>query len=194
MVERIRNLAVKTLSKAWATLTEAQYDILRSDGSWQHHTRESYDHGHAAAILLINPATGRVLLTRQFRYPVHSCGDSAWMLEVCAGLLDGDDPTSAIIREAVEETGHRPTNVVHLYDAYMSPGSLTEKLSMFVGHYSDQSLESEGGGLTEEGEDIEIVELDFATAFAMISTGEIIDAKTIMALQWAALNRPELLP
>ncbi|WDR04455.1 NUDIX domain-containing protein [Devosia rhodophyticola] len=193
MAQRIKNLAVETLSKAWATLTRAEYDILRRDGKWQHHSRRSYDHGHAAAMLLINPATAHVLLTRQFRYPVHASGDSGWMLEACAGLLDDDDPTSAIIREAIEETGHRPTGVVHLYDAYMSPGSLTEKLSLFVGHYDDQTQEGTGGGLAEEGEDIEIVELGFAEALEMIQSGDIIDAKTIMLLQWAALNRPELL-
>ena len=142
--------------------------------------------------LLLDPAAATVLLTRQFRYPVYANGDPAWLIEVCAGLLDGEEPAIAASREAVEETGYRPVTLDHVFDAYMSPGSLTEKIACFVGSYVSGSPENAGGGLEDEGEDIEVLELPLSTALTMIKTGKITDGKTIMLLQWAALNRPEL--
>ncbi|MEO5808058.1 NUDIX domain-containing protein [Devosia sp.] len=193
MDERVRILETQTLSDDWATLNKVTFALQRRDGTWQTMSRESYDRGHAAAMLLLDPATGTVALTRQFRYPVYASGDPAWLIEVCAGLLDGEQPVEAIMREALEETGYRPTAVEHAFDAYMSPGSVTEKLSHFIGHYTSGQRETTGGGLHDEGEDIEVLELPLKQALAMIKTGEIVDAKTIALLYWAALNRPEAL-
>lgn len=189
MDDRVKLLGVETLSDAWAKLTRATLDYRRTDGS--HHTLryECYDHGNAAAIILFDPARRTVLLTRQFRYPVAANGDPAWLIEACAGLLDGDDPLGAIMREALEETGHQPRDVQYLFDSYASPGSLQEKLSLFVGHYDASTKLTEGGGLVHEGEEIELLELTLTDALAMIPTGAIIDSKTIMLLQWLALNR-----
>jgi len=177
-----------TLAKAWGTLSEARLELRRRDGTWQEQTREVYDHGSAAAVLLCNPAAGNVVLTRQFRYPVHRNGDDGCLIEVCAGLLDGDSPEDCARRESEEETGYRPSALIHAFAAYASPGSLTEKLDCFIGLYDETARVAAGGGLHHEGEDIEILELPFETALAMISSGGIIDAKTIMLLQHAALS------
>jgi len=190
MDARIRNIVTQTLVKAWGTLSRATFDYRRNDGTWQTLHREVYDHGNAACILMINPQTRKVLLTRQFRYPPTLNGDHGWLIECCAGLLDDDEPLAAIMREAMEETGYRPHGVTHLYDAYMSPGSLTEKLSFFIGLYDDNSRQNAGGGLPEEGEEIEVLEMDLATALDLIASGKIIDAKTIALLHWAAWNYP----
>lgn len=192
MTDRVKIISTEVLAKNWATLTKARFSLQRRDGTWQEMTRESYDHGHAAAMLLLDETTGKVILTRQFRYPVHVSGDPAWLIEVCAGLLDGEEPDVAAAREAMEETGYRPTAVEHVFDAYMSPGSVTEKISCFVGSYVAGSAETAGGGLHAEGEDIEVLEMPLKAALAMIGTGEIMDGKTIALLQWAAINRPEL--
>jgi GDP-mannose pyrophosphatase NudK len=188
--ERIRMVGIETLAKGWGTLTKAIFDYRRADGRWQRQMRECYDHGNGAAMLLFNPVTRKVVLTRQFRYPVMANGDPAWLIEACAGLLDGDDPLVAVTREALEETGYRPYGVEHLFDAYMSPGSLREKVSFFIGLYDDAAAQEAGGGLEHEGEEIEVLEMELATALALIRSGQIIDAKTIALLQWAALNHP----
>ena len=190
MNDRIKLVSVETLAKNWGTLTSATIDYQRADGRWQRMICEVYDHGNAAAILLLNPDTRKVLLTRQFRYPVTLNGDPAWLVECCAGLLDDDAPLAAIMREAMEETGYNPHGVRHLYDAYMSPGSMTEKISFFLGLYDGSSKEGPGGGLEEEGEEIEVFEIELDAALDLIGTGGIIDGKTIMLLQWAALNYP----
>ena len=189
MDERIKLVGIETLSKAWGTLTRATLDYRRTDGTRHTQLREVYDHGNAAAIILFDPARRTVLLTRQFRYPVAHNGDPAWLIEACAGLLDGDDKLTGVMREALEETGHRPRDVQFLFDAYMSPGSLTERLSLFVGHYDASTKIAEGGGLASEGEEIELLELGLDDALALIPSGGIIDAKTIMLLHWLALNR-----
>ncbi len=189
MDERIKLIGIETLSKAWGTLTRATLDYRRADGSWHSQTREVYDHGNAAAIILFDPARRTVLLTRQYRYPVTLNGDPAWLIEACAGLLDGDDKLTGIMREALEETGHRPRDVQFLFDAYMSPGSLTERLSLFVGHYDATTKITEGGGLESEGEEIELLEMSLDDALGLIQSGGIIDAKTIMLLHWLVLNR-----
>jgi len=189
MSKRITIMATKTLAKNWGSLTNITLDYRRRDGQVQRLDREIYDHGSAAAVLLFDPARETVLLVRQFRLPVQLNGDDPDLLEVCAGLLDGEKPEIAAAREALEETGHAPTNLVHVCDAYASPGSLTEKVSLFIGHYNAQTLRHAGGGLIEEGEEIELVELPFADAFAMIKSGQIIDAKTIILLQHLALTQ-----
>jgi nudix-type nucleoside diphosphatase (YffH/AdpP family) len=189
MDQRIKLVGVKTLSKVWGTLTQATLDYRRADGTWQTQTREVYDHGNAAAIILFDPARRTVLLLRQYRYPVSLNGDPAWLIECCAGLLDGDDKLDGVMREALEETGHQPRDVQFLFDAYMSPGSLTERLSCFVGHYDAETKIHDGGGLVAEGEEIELLEMSLDDALALIASGGIIDAKTIMLLHWLALNR-----
>ncbi|WP_375450780.1 NUDIX domain-containing protein [uncultured Devosia sp.] len=189
MDERIKVVATQILSRAWGTLTLATLDYRHANGTWQRQSREIYDHGNAVAIILFDPARRTVLLTRQYRHPVSLNGDPAWLIEACAGLLDEDDKLSGVMREALEETGHRPRDVQWLFDAYMSPGSLTERLSLFVGHYDAGTRIAPGGGLAAEGEEIEVLEMRLDDALAGIGSGAIIDAKTIMLLHWLALNR-----
>lgn len=179
----------RTLAEGWGSLTEFELSHLRRDGTRQTVTREVYDHGNAAAILLYDPVEERVVLTRQFRLPVHLNGDPPHLIEACAGLLDGDDPETCARREAEEEVGIRPASLTFLFNVYMSPGSLTEKCACFIGYYGPGDRVADGGGLAYEGEDIEVLELDFETAYAMIGRGEIVDAQTILMLQWLALNR-----
>jgi nudix-type nucleoside diphosphatase (YffH/AdpP family) len=186
---RVKIISTRMLAENWGRLTSTTLDYERRDGTVQRLDREVYDHGNAAALLLHDPLKDRVLLVRQFRYPVLVNGDQADMLEVCAGLLDGEDPLAAAAREALEESGHAPRNIRHVCAAYMSPGSLTEKVSLYIGDYDDTTLRHAGGGLAHEGEDIELVELDFAEALAMTRDGRIMDAKTIILLQHVALER-----
>ncbi len=153
------------------------------------HNREVYDRGNGAAILLYNSAKKTVILTRQFRLPTYLNGNaSGMMIEVCAGLLDQDNPEGCVIREAEEETGYRVTKVDKVMQTYMSPGAVTEILHLFVGEYNEQMKISEGGGLEEEQEHIEVLELSFDEAFAMIESGEIVDAKSILLLQHAKIK------
>ena len=190
MSERIKDVQVETLASNWGTLTRASFQFQRSDGSWQQQVRECYDHGHGAAILLFEPTQRTVILIRQFRYPAFAAGDNPFLVEACAGLVDEDAPQTAALREAQEETGRQAFGVEHMFDAYMSPGSVQEKVSCFLGLYDAGTAPQGGGGLAHEGEDIEILELPLAQAMAMIGRGEIMDGKTIMMLQWLALNRP----
>jgi nudix-type nucleoside diphosphatase (YffH/AdpP family) len=177
------------LSDGWARLRRYELDVERRDGSWDHQVRETFDRGNAAAILLFNRARRTVVLVRQFRLPVHLEGDDSMLLEVCAGLLDGDLPADCAIREAGEETGYRVHRLAHALDTYPSPGAIVEKIHLFVGEYEPGDKVSAGGGLAHEGEDIEVVELAFEDALAMIRAGTITDAKTIMLLQFAAIER-----
>jgi GDP-mannose pyrophosphatase NudK len=186
--DRIKLIGKEVLAQDWGTLTKSTLDFQRRDGSWQRQVREIYDHGSAAAILLFCPEKETVILVRQFRLPVYLDGRDGWLLEVCAGLLDGDTPEVCARREAEEEAGIRVKSVRHVVDADMSPGSLTEKVSCFVGTYDAETSISAGGGLAAEGEDIEVVELDFPAALALIGEGKITDAKTVLLLQHLALN------
>jgi GDP-mannose pyrophosphatase NudK len=188
MRNRIRMISEEVLSRNWGILKRATFDFQRRDGSWQRQVRETYDRGPAAAVLLHCPETAKVILVRQFRYPAYAQGREAWILEVCAGLLDGDDPETCARREAEEEAGYRIKQLRHAFDADMSPGSIIETVSCFVGTYGAESRVSDGGGLHHEGEDIEVVELDFADALRMIEQGAITDAKTILLLQYLALH------
>ena len=188
--DRIRNLQVEVLSDNWYILRKASFDFLRSDGIWQHQRREAYDRGNGAAILLYSRVRKTVLLTRQFRYPAWSNGWGAgFLIEVCAGLLDKDDPETAIRRETEEETGLRLAEIQYLFDAYMSPGAVTERLSFFVAEWDAAFRVSSGGGVPGSTEEIELVEMTLTEAMEMVASGHIVDAKTIMLLQWAALNR-----
>lgn len=189
MTERITIIATDLLASNWGTLTNITLDYRRRDGQSQRLQREIYDHGSAAALLLFDPSRETVLLVRQFRLPAQLNGDDPDLLEVCAGLLDGEAPEIAAAREALEETGHAPRSITHVCDCYASPGSLTEKISLFVGHYDQTTLRHAGGGIVEEGEEIELVELPLAEALSMIPDGRIIDAKTIILLQHLALSR-----
>lgn len=189
MTDRITITATQTLAKNWGSLTNFTLLYRRRDGDVQELQREVYDHGSAAAVLLFDPGRKTVLLVRQFRLPAQLNGDDPDMLEVCAGLLDGEAPEVAAAREALEETGHAPEALVHVCDCYASPGSVTEKVSLFLGHYHAGTQRNGGGGLVAEGEEIELVELPLADAITMIGDGRIMDAKTIILLQHLALTR-----
>jgi nudix-type nucleoside diphosphatase (YffH/AdpP family) len=189
MEDRIRIKEVKVLSDDWSTLKKTTLEIRRQDGSWQTVTRETYDRGNGATILLFNREQKTVLLTRQFRFPVFVNGcEDGMLIEACAGLLEKDDPESAIRRETEEETGYHLGPVTKLFAAYMSPGSVTEKVYFFAAPYTSAQRESAGGGVADHGEEIELVELDLDQALQMIETGEIQDGKTIMLLQQAKLK------
>ena len=188
MSETVKIQSITKLAHNWGRFDDYVVSHPRQDGTSQTIRREVYDHGSAAAVLLYSSETGTVVLTRQFRLPPHLNGDPAWLIEVPAGLLDGEDPELAARREAVEETGYDPADLQFVFDAYMSPGSLTEKCACFIGHYTPGQTVSAGGGLANEGEDIEVIELGFDAAIAMIARGEIVDAKTIMLLQALALR------
>ena len=182
MQERIRINKVETLSDNWYVLKKTTFDYQRKDGIWQTQSRETYDRGNGATILLYNCAKRTVILTRQFRYPVYVNNHSGILIEACAGLLEENNPEDCIKRETEEETGYTINHVTKVFEAFMSPGSVTEKLFFFVAEYSDENKRGLGGGLESDGEDIDVLELDFDAALRMIETGEIMDAKTIMLL------------
>lgn len=188
MNDRVKVIGSEILAQSWGKLTRWTIELKRRSGDWQRQQRETYDRGDGAAILLYNQEQKTVVLTRQFRFPVFSNGEPGYLIEVCAGKLDGDDPVTCAKKEAEEETGYRVSEVREVFRTYMSPGSVTERLSLFVGHYDAASKVSEGGGHFEEGEDIEVLELPFAEALAMLETGEINDGKTVILLQYAALH------
>jgi nudix-type nucleoside diphosphatase (YffH/AdpP family) len=188
--ERVRNLDIEVLSDHWYVLRKATFDYLHRDGTWTREVREAYDRGNGVVILLHDPDADTVLLTRQFRLPAFINGHPDGMLiEAAAGLLDGDDAETAIRREAEEESGVRVGDIERLYELFMSPGSVTERVTFFAGTYSADRRVSHGGGLSHEGEDIEVIELTLDDAMAMVARGEIVDGKTVLLLQWAALRR-----
>lgn len=180
---------VKTLSNNWYTLRKYNFDYQLADESWETQEREAYDRGNGAAILLYNQTQKTVILTRQFRLPTYVNGNASGMLiEACAGLLDEDNPEDCIRRETEEETGYQVQDVEKVMEAYMSPGSVTEILYFFIAAYSKEMKIHEGGGVAEEHENIEVLELPFTEAYGMIQSGEIKDAKTIMLLQHLKLQ------
>ena len=181
--------AIEILSDHWYVLKKVVYDFKTRKGIWETHTRESYDRGNGAAILLYNRDKKTVILTRQFRMPTYLNGNAdGMMIEVCAGLLDADNAEDCIRKETEEETGYKIDKVTKVFEAYMSPGSVTEVLYFFVAEYDEHMKITEGGGVTEEEENIEVLELNFEESLEMIKTGEIKDAKTVMLLQYAQLN------
>jgi GDP-mannose pyrophosphatase NudK len=189
MGTQIRNVEEEVLSDNWYTLRKYNFEYQRPDGKWERQSREAYDRGNGATILLYNTEKETVILTRQFRLPTYTNGNESGMLiEACAGLLDKDNPEDCIKRETEEETGYKLNAVRKIFEAYMSPGSVTEILYFFVGEYSDAMKVSSGGGAENEQENIEVLEIPFSEAMNMIATGEIRDAKTIMLLQYAQLN------
>lgn len=182
---------VELLAAGWHVLRATSYDYLRSDGTWTSERRETYDRGNGATILLYDSVRGTVLLTRQFRYPAYVNDHHDGMLvETAAGLLDNDDPETAIRREAEEELGVRVSRLEPVFSVYMSPGSVTERLHFYAAQYSAASRVAAGGGVVDDGEDIEVLEMPFSDALAMTRDGRIVDGKTIMLLQWAALHGP----
>ncbi|MEU7581475.1 NUDIX domain-containing protein [Streptomyces sp. NPDC041068] len=188
---RVRIHDVEVLSCDWYVLRKTTFDYQHSDGHWSREQRETYDRGDGATILLHDTDRQSVLLTRQFRLPAYvNQHPDGMLVETAAGLLDGDSPEEAIRREAAEETGHTVGTPERVFDVYMSPGSVTERLHFFAAPYGPGTATSAPGGIAAEGEDIAAVELPFRKALAMIRSGEIADAKTIMLLQWAALDGP----
>src|SRR5258706_3934394 len=189
MTSEIRIKNVETLSDDWYTLKKTTFEYQRKDGSWQTQSRETYDRGNGATILLYNRQRRTVILTQQFRFPAYVNQHSGVLIEACAGLLDENNAEECIRRETEEETGYRLTHVTRIFEAFMSSGSVTERLSFFVVEYNDQDRLTDGGGLKSDGEDIDVLELAFDEALRMIRTGEIMDGKTIILLQYAAINR-----
>lgn len=188
MNERIRLHEPVILSDNWYTLRKFTFAYQRKNGTWETQSREAYDRGNGATILLHNPAADTVILTRQFRLPTFVNGNPTGMLiETCAGLLDDEHPDAAILRETEEETGYRLTAVQKVMEAYMSPGSVTERLFFYLAEYSSATEQRGGGGIEEE--EIEVLELPLAQALAMVTTGEIQDGKTIMLLQHLRLQQ-----
>lgn len=186
--EHVRLQDVQVLSKDWYVLRKITFELRRRDGVWQRQSREAYDRGNGAALLLFDPRRHTVVLTRQFRLPALINGSAdGYLIEACAGLLDGDDPETCIRREAEEETGYHIRSPRKVFEAYMSPGSVTEKLHFFVADYRAEDRVQAGGGMLEEGEDIEVIEMPLAEALAAINSGKIQDGKTILLLQHVAL-------
>jgi len=178
----------KILSDDWYTLKKYSFDLRRQNGEWQQQNREVYDRGNGATILLYNRAKRTVILTRQFRFPVFVNGHDGYLIEAAAGLLDNMDPENRIKAEAEEETGYRIDNVQKVFEAFMSPGSVTEKLYFYIAEYQADDKVSQGGGIEAEGEDIEVLELTLDDALASIASGRIVDGKTIMLLYHVALK------
>lgn len=188
MSERVRILDTKVLSDNWYVLKKVTFEYQHKNGNWLTQSREAYDRGNGATILLYNKEQKTVILTRQFRLPTYINGNADGMLiEACAGLLDMDNPEDCIRRETEEETGFKIHDVKKVFEAYMSPGSVTEILYFFVAEYTKEMRTSEGGGV-DEHEDIDVLELPFDSAYRMIETGELKDAKTIMLLQYVKLH------
>ena len=186
---KVKINSIKNLSNDWYKLEKVNFDYQTKNGNWQNQSRESYDRGDGAAILLYNSIKKTVILTKQFRMPSYLNGNTdGMMLEVCAGLLDADDPLTCIKKEAEEETGYKINKPVKLFEIYSTPGAVTEKIHYFIAEVNDEMKVSDGGGLEEETEEIEVLEFNSEKVLTMISSGEIQDAKTIILLQYAKLN------
>jgi nudix-type nucleoside diphosphatase (YffH/AdpP family) len=182
MSARVRIETVETLSKGWAHLRRYTIAYTRRDGRCESQLREVHDHGHGAAVLPFDCERGTVLLVRQFRLPAYLCGEEGDLIEACAGLLDGNSPEVCARREAIEELGYRIDNLRQVASAFMTPGAVTERLTMFLADYRADWKVGAGGGHTGEGEDIEVIEIALAAALEMVDEGAIIDAKTIALL------------
>lgn len=187
--QNIRITKTEVLSNNWYVLRKITYDYLKKDGTWETQAREAYDRGNGATILLYNKETKTVILTQQFRMPTYLNGnETGMMIEACAGLLDKDNAEECIKRETEEETGYKISSVQKIFEVYMSPGSVTEIVHFFVAEYSKDMKVNDGGGLAEEQENIEVLEIEFLKALEMIKNGIIKDAKTIMLLQYAQIK------
>ncbi len=186
---KVRNLKTEVLSDNWYTLRKVTFEYLKKDGTWELQSREAYDRGNGATILLYNKIYRTVILTRQFRIPTYVNGnDSGMLIESCAGLLDENNAEDCIKRETEEETGYKISAVEKIFEVYMSPGSVTEIVHFFIAEYSKSMKVGEGGGAHDEQEEIEVMELKIDKAIQMIASGEIKDGKTIMLLQYIQLK------
>jgi len=186
---RVRILKTEILSDNWYTLNKVTFEYLKKDGTVETQSREAYDRGNGATILLYNKESKKIVLTRQFRLPTYINGNpDGMMIETCAGLLDKDNPEDCIKRETEEELGYEISDIKKVFEVYMSPGSVTEILYFFIAEYSKSMKINDGGGLAEEQEEIEVLELDIDDAIKMIDNGEIKDAKTIMLIQHLRLK------
>lgn len=190
-MKSLKNIKKTTLSNEWATLHRIDYDYQFKNGNWKRLSRETYNRGNGTAILLFNPDKGTVILTKQFRMPAYENDSNDGMsIEACAGAIDNNDNAlETIIRETEEEVGYKITNAKQVLSAYTSPGALTEKMYLFVAEYSDAMKINEGGGVDSEDEEIEVIELPFKQVIEMVKNEEIIDAKTIMLVQYAQINK-----
>lgn len=188
IADHVRIHDVTLLSDDWYILRKTRFSLLRSDGSWQEQTRETYDRGNGATILLYDRTKRTVILVRQFRFPAFVNGLDDLLIETPAGLLEARDPAEAIRTEVSEETGFAISQVKLVFEAFMSPGSVTEKLYFYTAEYAAADRVGQGGGHAEEGEDIEVLEIGIDDALQMIAGGKICDGKTIMLLQYAALH------
>ncbi len=190
MIDNVKILDTEVLSNNWYTLRKITYEYQKKNGTVLKQSREAYDRGNGATILLYNKEQQTVILTKQFRLPTYVNGNETGMLiEACAGLLDKDNPEDCIRRETEEETGYKLTDVRKVFEAYMSPGSVTEMLYFFVAEYAASMKVTEGGGVEHEEENIEVLEIPFSKAMEMMGSGEIKDGKTIMLLQYIQLNK-----
>ncbi|QRM90061.1 NUDIX domain-containing protein [Lacinutrix sp. WUR7] len=189
-MNKLKNITNKILSNGWATLNQIDYDYQFNDGSWKRVSRESYDRGNGACILLYNKEKGTVILTKQFRMPAYANNKNEGMsIEVCAGAIDNNEaPEVCIIREVEEEVGYKIPKATKVLEAYTSPGAVTEKMYLFVAAYTDVMQVNEGGGLESENEEIEVMEVPFTKAIEMMNNQTILDAKTIMLLQYAQIH------
>jgi nudix-type nucleoside diphosphatase (YffH/AdpP family) len=189
MNPRVRNVQKEVLSNNWYTLRKITFEYQKKNGEWETQHREAYDRGNGASILLYNKEQQTVILTRQFRMPTYVNGNETGMLiEACAGIIDDIDAEECIRRETEEETGYKVSHVQKVLELYMSPGSVTEILHLFVAAYTKEHKITEGGGLEHEEEEIEVLEIPFAQALEMIKTREIKDGKTVLLLQYALIN------
>ncbi|MDP5156979.1 MAG: NUDIX domain-containing protein [Flaviramulus sp.] len=191
MEDKLRNITYTELSSEWATLNRIDYDYKFNDGSWKRLSRESYDRGNGTGILLYNKEKGTIILTKQFRMPAFDNNKKDGMsVEVCAGAIDKNEaPEVCIIREVEEEVGYKIESAKKVIECYTSPGAVTEKMFLFVAEYNDAMKINDGGGLEIENEEIEVLEIPFSKALSMVDHFEIIDAKTILLLQYAQINK-----
>ena len=185
--ERVRVRSVEVLSDDWYVLKKTTFDFLRNDGTWQRQSRETYDRGNGATILLYSRQSRTVVLTRQFRFPAFVNGYKGLLIETPAGLLEERSPEEAIRKEVAEETGYAVHEVKKVFEAFMSPGSVTEKLFFYVAEYEQAAKTEDGGGVAEDGEDIETMEMSVDATMEGIASGAIQDGKTIMLLFYAKL-------
>ncbi|GAA3606436.1 NUDIX domain-containing protein [Flavivirga amylovorans] len=187
---RIKNIVSKLLSDNYYILKKLTFDYLMKDGRWVTQAREVYDRGDGAGILLYNKEKQAVILTKQFRMPTYmNDNEDGFLVEIAAGMLDKDNPEACVIRETEEEVGYRLKDVKKVYEGYSSPGVMTEKMHFFIGEYTDDMKVSDGGGLDSEHEDIDVLEIPFKEAVNMLNTGEIVDTRTIVLLQYAMIHK-----
>tara|TARA_B100000809_G_scaffold257341_2_gene298769 strand:+ start:1863 stop:2447 length:585 start_codon:yes stop_codon:yes gene_type:complete len=188
--KRVKITTTEILSDDYYLLNKITFDYLRNDGTWQTQIRECYDRGNGATVFMYNKETKNIVLIRQFRVPTYLNGnENGLLIETCAGLLDADDPETCIKKEIFEETGYKIETVTKIFEAFMTPGAVTESIHYFIAEYTDDMKSTEGGGLDSEQEDIEVLEMPFSEAVALLDGGKIKDAKTIILLQYAIIHK-----